>query len=126
MAIINEEFTVTTKGNTDIIDITSKISNIVYNHQLQNAVVFVYAKGSTVSITNIEFEPGLLVDLPEALDKIAPNKIDLPFPILLASGQTITIPKAVGIAPIIAKVPDQAPPATTEYAPFSPGNQEIQ
>ncbi len=73
MAIINEEFTVTTKGNTDIIDITSKISNIVYNHQLQNAVVFVYAKGSTVSITNIEFEPGLLVDLPEALDKIAPN-----------------------------------------------------
>ena len=73
MAIINEEFTVTTKGKTDIIDITSKISNIVYNHQLQSAVVFVYAKGSTVSITNIEFEPGLLVDLPEALDKIAPN-----------------------------------------------------
>ena len=29
-------------------------------------------KGSTVSITNIEFEPGLLVDFPEALQKIAP------------------------------------------------------
>ena len=71
MAIINEVFTVNTKGNTDVIDISPQIRNIVYNHQLQNAVVFVYAKGSTVSITNIEFEPGLLVDLPEALDNKA-------------------------------------------------------
>ena len=72
MTIINDVFTVHTKGNTDIIDITPQIRNVVYNHQLQNAVVFVYAKGSTVSITNIEFEPGLLVDLPEALERIAP------------------------------------------------------
>ena len=72
MTVINDVFTVNTKGNTDVIDISPQIRNIVYNHQLQNAVVFVYAKGSTVSITNIEFEPGVLVDLPEALDIIAP------------------------------------------------------
>ena len=72
MTIINDVFTVHTKGNTDIIDITPQIRNVVYNHVLQNAVVYVYAQGSTVSITNIEFEPGLLVDLPEALERIAP------------------------------------------------------
>jgi secondary thiamine-phosphate synthase enzyme len=72
MTILNDCFTVHTKGNTDIIDITPQIRNVVYNHQLQDAVVFIYAQGSTVSITNIEFEPGLLVDLPEALEKIAP------------------------------------------------------
>ncbi len=72
MTILNDVFTVHTKGNTDIIDITPQIRNVVYNHRLQNAVVYVYAQGSTVSITNIEFEPGLLVDLPEALDRIAP------------------------------------------------------
>ena len=72
MTIINDVFTVHTKGNTDIIDITPQIRNVVYNHGLQNAVVFVYAQGSTVSVTNIEFEPGFLVDLPEALEKIAP------------------------------------------------------
>ena len=75
MTIINEVFTVNTKGNTDIIDITPQIRNIVYNYELQNAVVFVYAQGSTVSVTNIEFEPGLLVDLPEALNRIAPIDI---------------------------------------------------
>ena len=72
MTILNDVFTVHTKGHTDIIDITPQIRNVVYNHVLQNAVVYVYAQGSTVSITNIEFEPGLLVDLPEALERIAP------------------------------------------------------
>lgn len=72
MTIINDVFTVHTQGSTDIIDITPQIRNIVYNYQLQDAVVFVYAQGSTVSVTNIEFEPGLLVDLPEALEKFAP------------------------------------------------------
>lgn len=72
MTVINAKFSVNTKGNTDIIDITQKVKNAVYMYSLQNAVVHVYVAGSTVSITNIEFEPGLLVDLPEALDKIAP------------------------------------------------------
>lgn len=72
MTLINEQFTVHTKGNTDIIDITDNIKHAVYNHSLQNAVVYVYAAGSTVSITNIEYEPGLLKDLPEILDRIAP------------------------------------------------------
>ena len=76
MTVINESFTVSTKGNTDIIDITPQIRNVVYSHELQNAVVFVYAQGSTVSITNIEYEPGLLVDLPEVLEKLAPSDAD--------------------------------------------------
>lgn len=72
MTVINEKFTVHTTGNTQIIDITRKVQNAVYRHNLQDAVVHVYVAGSTVSITNIEFEPGLLEDLPEALEKIAP------------------------------------------------------
>lgn len=76
MTIINERFTVNTQGFTDIIDITQKVKHAVYNHSLQNAQVNVYVAGSTVSITNVEFEPGLLVDLPEALEKIAPVEAD--------------------------------------------------
>lgn len=76
MTVLNEKFLVHTKGNTDIIDITRQVQNAVYKHNLQNAFVHVYVAGSTVSITNIEFEPGLLVDLPEALEKIAPVNKD--------------------------------------------------
>lgn len=72
MPIINEKFVVNTKGFTDIIDITRSVQNVVYRHSLLNASVLVYVAGSTVGITNIEFEPGLLEDLPEALENIAP------------------------------------------------------
>jgi len=72
MTIINEKFSIHTKGNTHIIDITRQVQNAVYKHNLQNAVVHVYVAGSTVSITTIEFEQGLLKDLPEAMEKIAP------------------------------------------------------
>ena len=73
MALINETFTVHTKGNCDIIDLTPQIRNAVYSHELQNAIVYVYAQGSTVSVTNMEFEPGLLVDLPEVMERIVPT-----------------------------------------------------
>lgn len=76
MTVLNEKFSVNTNGFTDIIDITQKVKQAVYSHSLQDAVVYVYVAGSTVSITNIEFEPGLLVDLPEALDRIAPINAD--------------------------------------------------
>ncbi len=72
MPVITEHFSVNTQGFTDIIDITQKVQNAVYRHTLPNAAVYIYVAGSTVSITNIEFEPGLLVDLPEALERIAP------------------------------------------------------
>ena len=76
MTIINEKFVVHTKGNTDIKDITRQVQNVVYKHSLQSAVVYVYVAGSTVSITNIEYEPGLLKDLPEALERFAPVEKD--------------------------------------------------
>lgn len=76
MTVINEKFTIQTQGFTDIIDITKNVQNSVYRHSLQNASVLVYVAGSTVSITNIEFEPGLLVDLPEVLDKLIPSGVE--------------------------------------------------
>ncbi|HNW25220.1 MAG TPA: secondary thiamine-phosphate synthase enzyme YjbQ [Candidatus Gastranaerophilaceae bacterium] len=76
MTVINEKFVVNTKGHTDIIDITKNVQNSVYRHSLQNASVLVYVAGSTVSITNIEFEPGVLVDLFEALERVIPTGIE--------------------------------------------------
>ena len=76
MTVINDKFTINTNGHTDIKDITKHVQQVVYSHSLQNAAVHVYVAGSTVSVTNIEFEPGLLVDLPEALDRIAPSNAD--------------------------------------------------
>lgn len=75
MTIINEKFSLHTKGNTDIVDITRKVQNAVYKHEIRDAQVLVYVAGSTASITFLEYEPGLLKDLPLAFEKIAPVNI---------------------------------------------------
>lgn len=61
-------FTVRTRGRTDIVDITSQVASAVQGTGL--ATVFV--SGSTAGLTTIENEPGLLEDLREAFERIAP------------------------------------------------------
>lgn len=76
MGIINEHFMINTEGNTDIIDITKQVQNCVYQHELKDALVCVSIQGSTSAVTTIEYENGLIEDLREALEKIAPSGKD--------------------------------------------------
>jgi secondary thiamine-phosphate synthase enzyme len=73
MGIINETFTIHTEGNNDIIDITKQVQNCVYQHALKDGLVCVSIHGSTSAVTTIEYENGLVKDLKEALEKIAPT-----------------------------------------------------
>ena len=73
MPIINEHFGVKTRGNNDIINITKHVQNCVYKHELKDGFVCVSIQGSTSAVTTIEYEEGLVKDLREALDKIAPS-----------------------------------------------------
>ena len=76
MPIINEHFGIKTKGNNDIINITKHVQNCVYQHALKDALVCVSIQGSTSAVTTIEYEQGLVQDLKEALDRIAPSGAD--------------------------------------------------
>ena len=73
MTIINEKFNINTEGNTDIIDITKHVQNCVYKHELRDAFVCVSVQSSTSAITTIEYENGLIQDLQEALEILAPT-----------------------------------------------------
>lgn len=72
MPIVTERFNINTKGFTDIIDITPRVKEAVKKYKPEKAQVMVYVAGSTASISTVEFEPGLLKDLPEAFEKFAP------------------------------------------------------
>jgi len=67
-----ERLTLATKGFTDIHDITPQVSAALKKTALQNGVVTVFVSGSTAGVTTIEYEPGLLKDLPAAFEKLAP------------------------------------------------------
>ena len=72
MHIATKTISVSTKGHTDIIDITDQISACLRSSELQEGNLNVFISGSTAAVTTIEYEPGLLKDLPEVLEKIAP------------------------------------------------------
>ena len=76
MPIINEHFMIKTRGNNDIINITKHVQNCVYQHALKDALVCVSIQGSTSAVTTIEYEQGLVQDLKEALDRIAPSGVE--------------------------------------------------
>lgn len=76
MTITIEKFTVNTKGFNDIIDITNKINTFAMRQNAKNSNVCISVIGSTAAITTMEYEPGLIRDLPEILEKIAPVNKD--------------------------------------------------
>ena len=76
MPIINDQFTIHTQGNNDIIDITKHVQNCVYQKELKDALVCISVQGSTSAVTTIEFEKGLVQDLKEALERIAPTGVE--------------------------------------------------
>jgi secondary thiamine-phosphate synthase enzyme len=65
----------TTKGFTDVLDITDKVTAIVARSGIQNGLVTVFCSGSTGGITTIEYESGVINDLKKSVEKIAPSNI---------------------------------------------------
>lgn len=52
---------------------TSRVAGIVASSGLKDGIVLVFAPGSTAAITTIEYEPGLVFDLREALERLVPQ-----------------------------------------------------
>jgi secondary thiamine-phosphate synthase enzyme len=75
MQIVTDYVKIETKGHTDIIDITSRVSDVLAKSKFKEGQLTVFVSGSTAAITTIEYEPGLLKDLPEALEKVAPTGV---------------------------------------------------
>ncbi|HDQ16103.1 MAG TPA: YjbQ family protein [Bacteroidetes bacterium] len=73
MSVFYDEINFNTDGEVDIIDITSDIKQVISKSKIKDGIICAFVKGSTGSITTIEYEPGLKKDLPRALQKIAPK-----------------------------------------------------
>ena len=75
MGVYCDEINIETNGETDIVDITSKVQKVITISKIKNGIVCIFVPGSTGTITTIEYEPGLMKDLPRALEQIAPKNI---------------------------------------------------
>ncbi len=66
-------FTISTKGFCDIVDITSRVQEAVKKSGIKEGFCLVSCPGSTAGLTTIEYEPELLKDFKEFVEKIIPS-----------------------------------------------------
>lgn len=67
------EIRLRTNGNGDIQDLTPSIEECLAKSKVQNGLVTVFVVGSTAAISTMEFEPGLLQDIPRVLERLVPS-----------------------------------------------------
>jgi secondary thiamine-phosphate synthase enzyme len=61
-----------TAGHSEIVDLTEGIARVVATSEAEVGVATVFAPGSTVAITTMEYEPGGVEDLRDALERLLP------------------------------------------------------
>ncbi len=73
MKIIQHEIELPTEGHGHILDLTGEVTAWLGSIGATRGQVTVFVPGSTAAVTTIEFEPGALRDLNEALERLAPS-----------------------------------------------------
>ena len=76
MAVHTGELQLSTRGDADVIDITSEVERIVAEGPIDEGLVTAFVRGSTAAITTMEFEPGGVADLRSLLDRLIPVEGD--------------------------------------------------
>ncbi len=61
-----------TPGNGHIVDLTAGVERLVATAEVDRGMVTVFATGSTVAVTTMEYEPGGVGDLQALLDRLVP------------------------------------------------------
>ena len=73
LTLHTEKIVENTSGFCDIIDITAKVKAVIDRKRVQSGLATLWVAGSTAALTTIEYEPGLIQDLKDLLEKLIPS-----------------------------------------------------
>ena len=76
MTVYQGQIELSTQGGGHMHDLTDRVADIVRDSDVRAGIVHVFNIGSTGVIGTIEYEPGLLRDLPEMLNRLMPPSRD--------------------------------------------------
>lgn len=76
MKLFTTYLKLTTKGNTDIINITEEVQALLENCKLREGQVTLFVPGSTGGLTTMEFESNLAEDIRKMFKNIVPENIE--------------------------------------------------
>jgi len=64
-----------TTADTDVLDLTPAVRDRLAQASVSQGILTLFISGSTAALTTIEFEPGVVADLKEALQRLVPQDI---------------------------------------------------
>jgi len=73
--VVTRRIGLKTRGNGHILDITRQVAQEVADSGLKDGTVTIFVPGSTGGVTTVEYESGLLSDLQDLFDRLAPSDI---------------------------------------------------
>ncbi len=73
MKVITKTIDVNTKGAGDLVNITEEIQTLLSHAKLKEGNITVFVVGSTAGITSFEYEEGLIKDMRDIYEKLAPR-----------------------------------------------------
>jgi secondary thiamine-phosphate synthase enzyme len=76
VAVQTSEIQLSTRGHSDIVDITRRVQDAVNEARTAEGLATAFVRGSTAAITTMEFEPGGVHDLRALLDRLIPVRGD--------------------------------------------------
>jgi len=66
---------VDTRGEGDVQDLTGEVASCVTESGVREGTATIFVPGSTGGVTTIEYEPGVVQDLRDCFDRLAPREI---------------------------------------------------
>lgn len=76
MAVHSGTLRLSTRGDGQIVDLTDGVARVVRAAGAGAGIATVFAVGSTVAVTTLEYEPGGIEDLTQALERLIPRDGD--------------------------------------------------
>lgn len=71
--IQTRKFSFSTESDMDVVDITKDVGDLVLESNITDGIATVFVPGSTGALTTVEFEPGLVQDLKDVFEGLAPK-----------------------------------------------------
>jgi secondary thiamine-phosphate synthase enzyme len=75
MRIYEGDYSFSTDGDGTIIDLTDNLDVLLKESGVTTGQLTVFVPGSTGAVTTIEYEPGLLADLPQLFERLIPSGV---------------------------------------------------
>jgi secondary thiamine-phosphate synthase enzyme len=102
MRTYREEYQFPTQGDGTIVDLTGAVRSILGSSGISEGQLTVFVPGSTGAVTTIEYEPGLLEDLPGLFERLVPSGVSYRHDLTWGDGNGFSHLRAALVGPSLA------------------------